>query len=345
MKRILITGGAGYIGSHIAKAVARWGWEPVIFDNFSAGHEWAIQWGPSVRADLADSEAIRSAIRQYRPDAVVHFAASAYVGESMVNPRKYFRNNVVNSLNLLDVMLEEGVDTIVFSSTCATYGIPAIVPISEDSPQQPSNPYGESKLFVEKALRAFGGAYSLHWAALRYFNAAGADPDGDLGEDHDPEPHLISRVIAAALDPGIVVDVFGADYPTPDGTAVRDYVHVCDLADAHLLALDCLWGGAESFNVNLGNSAPCSVLEVIAAPATPRCWLPTAPGRSTGWAGSRASRNWTRWWRQRGAGIVRSDRRVEAKPYASRLAKFQAWATMVRRSAYCGDQPRRSRSF
>src|ERR1019366_6383077 len=179
------------------------------------------------------------------PTPVVHFAASAYVGESMVNPRKYFRNNVVNSLNLLDVMLEEGVDTIVFSSSCATYGIPAVVPISEDSPQQPSNPYGESKLFVEKALRAFGGAYSLHWAALRYFNAAGADPDGDLGEDHDPEPHLISRVIAAALDPGIVVDVFGADYPTPDGTAVRDYVHVCDLADAHLLALDCLWGGAE----------------------------------------------------------------------------------------------------
>jgi UDP-arabinose 4-epimerase len=265
MKRILITGGAGYIGSHTAKAVARKGWEPVVFDNFSAGHEWAVQWGPCVRADLADSEAIRSAIRQYRPDAVVHFAASAYVGESMVNPRKYFRNNVVNSLNLLDVMIEEGVDTIVLSSSCATYGIPAVVPISEDSPQQPSNPYGESKLFVEKALRAFGGAYSLHWAALRYFNAAGADPDGDLGEDHDPEPHLIPRVIAAALDPGIVVDVFGADYPTPDGTAVRDYVHVCDLADAHLLALDCLWGGAESFNVNLGNSAPCSVLEVIAA--------------------------------------------------------------------------------
>jgi UDP-arabinose 4-epimerase len=157
MKRILITGGVGYIGSHMAKAVARWGWEPVIFDNFSAGHEWAIQWGPSVRADLADSEAIRSAIRQYRPDAVVHFAASAYVGESMVNPRKDFRNNVVNSLNLLDVMLEEGVDTIVFSSSCATYGIPAVVPISEDSPQQPSSPYGESKLFVEKALRAFGG--------------------------------------------------------------------------------------------------------------------------------------------------------------------------------------------
>ena len=265
MKRILITGGAGYIGSHTAKAVGCKGWEPVVFDNLSAGHEWAVQWGPFVRADLADSEAIRSAIRQYRPDAVVHFAASAYVGESVVNPRKYFRNNVVNSLNLLEIMLEERVDTMVFSSSCATYGVPAVVPITEESPQEPSSPYGESKLFVEKALRAFGSAYGLHWAALRYFNAAGADPDGDLGEDHEPEPHLIPRLIGAALDGGSTVDLFGTDYGTPDGTAVRDYVHVSDLAEAHLLALDRLWSGADSFSVNLGNSKPCSVLEVVAA--------------------------------------------------------------------------------
>ncbi len=265
MKRILITGGAGYIGSHAAKAVWRKGWMPVVFDNFSAGHEWAVQWGPCVRADLADSGAIRAAIRQYRPDAVVHFAASAYVGESVGNPRKYFRNNVVNSLNLLEVMLEEQVGAIVFSSSCATYGAPEVLPITEASRQVPSNPYGESKLFVEKALRAFGTAYGLQWAALRYFNAAGADPDGDLGEDHEPEPHLIPRAIAAALGAGSIVDVYGTDYPTPDGTAVRDYVHVCDLAEAHLLALDRLWSGADSFSVNLGNSRPCSVLEVIAA--------------------------------------------------------------------------------
>src|ERR1035438_3438827 len=219
MKRILITGGAGYIGSHTAKAVGCKGWEPVVFDNLSAGHEWAVQWGPFVRADLADSEAIRSAIRQYRPDAVVHFAASAYVGESVGNPRKYFRNNVVNSLNLLEVLLEERVHTIVFSSSCATYGIPAVVPITEESPQLPSNPYGESKLFVEKALRAFGGAYGLHWAALRYFNAAGADPEGDLGEDHEPEPHLIPRVIAAALDAGKTVDIIRRPYAERPNTA------------------------------------------------------------------------------------------------------------------------------
>jgi UDP-glucose-4-epimerase GalE len=195
----------------------------------------------------------------------MHFAASAYVGESVVNPRKYFRNNIVNSLNLLEAMVDEDVDTIVFSSSCATYGAPPVIPITEETPQVPSNPYGESKLFVEKALRAFGNAYGIHWSALRYFNAAGADPEGDLGEDHDPEPHIIPLAIAAALDRAKAVDIFGTDYPTPDGTAVRDYVHVCDLADAHLLALDRLLSGGESFSVNLGNSKPCSVLEVISA--------------------------------------------------------------------------------
>ncbi len=265
MQRILITGGAGYIGSHTAKAFARKGWEPVVFDNFTAGHEWAVRWGPCVRGDLADPAAIRSALREYRPQAVMHFAASAYVGESVVNPRKYFRNNIVNSLNLLEAMVDEDVDTIVFSSSCATYGAPPVIPITEETPQVPSNPYGESKLFVEKALRAFGNAYGIHWSALRYFNAAGADPEGDLGEDHDPEPHIIPLAIAAALDRAKAVDIFGTDYPTPDGTAVRDYVHVCDLADAHLLALDRLLSGGESFSVNLGNSKPCSVLEVISA--------------------------------------------------------------------------------
>ncbi|GAB6876185.1 UDP-glucose 4-epimerase GalE [Thermaerobacter litoralis] len=263
--RVLVTGGAGYIGSHTAKALARSGFEPVVFDNLSTGHRWAVKWGPLIEADLADKAAIRATLQAYQVEAVIHFAASAYVGESVQNPRKYFRNNVVNTLNLLDAMQDAGVKHIVFSSTCATYGVPESVPIPEDHPQRPVNPYGESKLFIERALRWYQEAYGFRWAALRYFNAAGADPDGELGEAHDPETHLIPLVIEVALGQRPYVEIYGTDYPTRDGTAVRDYVHVADLAEAHVLALHYLLDGAESTALNLGTGKPYSVREVIAA--------------------------------------------------------------------------------
>ena len=263
MNRVLITGGAGYIGSHTAKRLAAAGFEPVVLDDLSTGHAEAVRWGPFVQADLADPGAVRDALQKHGISAVVHFAACAYVGESMLNPRKYFRNNVVNTLNLLDAMLDCGVQTIVFSSTCATYGLPRRLPITEAHPQRPANPYGESKLFVERVLRWYGEIHGLHWFALRYFNAAGADPDGEIGEEHSPEPHLVPRAIQAALGRGPEIQVYGQDYPTPDGTAIRDYVHVCDLADAHLLALHYLSGGGASGACNLGTGQGHSVTEVI----------------------------------------------------------------------------------
>jgi UDP-arabinose 4-epimerase len=261
---ILIVGGAGYIGSQTAKRVAQAGLEPVVFDNLVYGHEWAVKWGPLVLGDLADGAAIKRVLEQYKVTAVVHFAAYAYVGESVTNPRKYFRNNVVGTLNLLDAMVDAGVRDIVFSSTCATYGVPRNVPIAEDHPQHPVNPYGETKLAVEKMLHWYGQAYGLRYAALRYFNAAGADPDGEVGEDHDPETHLIPLALEAALG-GKGLDIYGTDYATPDGTAVRDYIHVQDLADAHVAALDKLRDGATSLSVNLGTGRGHSVREVIAA--------------------------------------------------------------------------------
>jgi UDP-glucose-4-epimerase GalE len=263
--RVLVTGGAGYIGSHTCKALARAGFEPVAFDNLRTGHRWAVKWGPLVEADLADRDAILEALRAHRVEAVIHFAASAYVGESMQNPRKYFRNNVVNTLNLLEAMQDAGVDIIVFSSSCAAYGIPARVPIPEDHPCRPISPYGESKLFVERALEWYGRAYGLRWISLRYFNAAGADPDGELGEVHEPETHLIPLAIEAALGRRLCLEIYGTDYPTPDGTAVRDYVHVQDLARAHVLALGYLLSGGEGVCLNLGTGRGHSVREVIGA--------------------------------------------------------------------------------
>ncbi len=264
--RVLVTGGAGYIGSHTAKALARQGHEPVVFDNLSLGHREAVKWGPLVEGDLADAEALRAALRQHRIEAVIHFAAYAYVGESVVNPRKYFANNVSNALMLLGAMLDEGVRRVIFSSTCATYGVPRAVPINEEHPQQPVNPYGEAKLFVERALRWYGEAYGLQWVALRYFNAAGADLDGELGENHEPETHLIPLAILAALG-GPSLRVMGTDYPTPDGTAIRDYIHVADLADAHVKGLDYLARGGASIALNLGTGRGYSVREVVAAVA------------------------------------------------------------------------------
>ena len=260
---ILVTGGAGYIGSHTAKLLADAGHEPVIFDDLSQGHEWAVKWGPLERGSLSDSKRLAEVFSRRKIDAVVHFAANALVGESMTNPAKYFQNNTVGSLNLLNAMREAGVGILVFSSTCATYGDPVRVPIDETHPQSPVNPYGESKLMVEKILRWYGDTYGLRWMALRYFNAAGADPDGEIGEDHDPESHLIPLVIGAALGTRPAVKVFGTDYPTPDGTAVRDYVHVMDLGDAHLRAIERLRTGTASQAINLGTGRGHSVKEVI----------------------------------------------------------------------------------
>ena len=261
---VLIVGGAGYIGSQTAKRAAAAGLEPVVFDNLVYGHRWAVKWGPLVEGDLADAELVGRVMREHRVRAVIHFAAYAYVGESVTNPRKYFRNNVVNTLNLLDAMLDNGVRDIVFSSTCAVYGEPRAVPIAEDHPRDPVNPYGESKLAVEKILQQLSRAYELRFAALRYFNAAGADPEGDVGEEHDPETHLIPLAIDAALGAG-ELKIFGTDYPTPDGTAIRDYIHVADLADAHLAALAHLGAGTKRLFLNLGTGRGHSVREVVAA--------------------------------------------------------------------------------
>jgi UDP-arabinose 4-epimerase len=263
--RVLVAGGAGYIGSHTAKILRRSGFDPIVFDNFCTGHRSAVRWGPVVEGDLADAALIRSAVKHYKIKAVIHFAASAYVDESIRNPRKYFRNNVTNTLNLLDAAVDAGVNYLVFSSTCATYGLPERLPIPEDHPQRPVSAYGESKLCVERALHWYGAAYGLNWTSLRYFNAAGADPDGESGEDHDPETHLIPLAISAALGKTPALNVFGIDYSTPDGTAVRDYVHVTDLAEAHSLALAYLLEGGKSGGVNLGTGSGHSVREVIAA--------------------------------------------------------------------------------
>jgi UDP-arabinose 4-epimerase len=261
--KILVTGGAGYIGSHTAKALALACHQPVVLDNLCHGHGWAVRWGPLVEADLSDRSALRRVFKKHRIEAVIHFAAFAYVGESMQIPAKYFRNNVVNTVNLLDAMQESGVKRIVFSSTCATYGQPRNTPMTEDHPQLPVSPYGESKLTVERMLGWYGVAYGLSWTALRYFNAAGADPDGEIGEVHDPETHLVPRAIAAAHGDLPEIEVFGADYDTPDGTAVRDYIHVTDLASAHVKAVEKLARGGPSGAFNLGSGIGHSVREVI----------------------------------------------------------------------------------
>ncbi len=260
---VLVAGGAGYIGSHTAKRLAERGYHPVVLDNLSRGHRWAARWGTFVEADLADRDAVRQALLEHRIRAVMHFAAHAYVGESVRSPAAYYRNNVANTLTLLEAMLEVESDLFIFSSTCATYGEPEQVPIPEDHPQNPINPYGRTKLAVERMLADFGTAYGLRHVNLRYFNAAGADPDGLLGEAHDPETHLVPLVLEVALGQRPHIAIFGTDYPTPDGTCVRDYIHVTDLADAHVLALEHLLGGGASRSYNLGNGQGYSVREVI----------------------------------------------------------------------------------
>lgn len=268
--KVLVTGGAGYIGSHTTKLLAEKGFEPVVLDDFRSGHRWAVQWGTLVEGDLADSALLKRIFAEGGIKAVIHFAGEIQVGESVKDPRKYFWANCVNTLKLLDSMREASANCIVFSSSAAVYGDPEVVPIPEDHRTQPVSPYGESKLFVEQALRSYGIAYGLRWMALRYFNACGA---GDkLGEAHDPETHLIPLAVRAALGERPYLEIFGTDYPTPDGTALRDYIHVLDLAEAHLAALRHLLGGGQSYALNLGAGQGHTVREVIAA--VDRCASP-----------------------------------------------------------------------
>lgn len=264
--KVLVIGGAGYIGSHAARVLRKHGHEVVIFDDLSTGFEFLAKGFEFIRGDLGDTARVKPILQ--RVDAVMHFAAYAYVGESVTNPRKYFRNNVESGLNLLNAIVDVGIKPLVFSSTCAVYGIPAKVPISEDTVRQPINPYGVSKLFFEQALEAYSRAYGLRFAALRYFNAAGADESGEIGELHNPETHLIPLALAATKDDGLPLQIFGNDYPTPDGTCIRDYIHVNDLAEAHAIALNRLAGGADSFAVNLGTGQGCSVMEIVQAAET-----------------------------------------------------------------------------
>lgn len=261
--RVLVTGGAGYIGSQTAKALASSGHQVIVLDNLVTGHREAVKWGPFVEGDLGDKELLPKVFKEHRIEAVLHFAASLLVGESVKNPQKYFWNNVVNTLLLLDVMKATGVQHIVFSSSAATYGNPEKVPIPEEHPTRPVNPYGESKLCMERAIRWYGVAYGLRGVALRYFNAAGADLNGELGEEHDPETHLIPLVIKAALGQRPDVEIYGTDYPTRDGTAIRDYIHIVDLAEAHVRALEYLVAGGESTELNLGTGQGHSVREVV----------------------------------------------------------------------------------
>ncbi len=261
---ILVSGGAGYVGSHAARWLARAGHDVWIYDNLSQGHRGAAPPDRLIVAELEDRETLVRTMTEKRIDAVMHFAANALVGESVENPSKYYNNNIGGSIALLDAMRSAGVWRIVFSSTTATYGEPEQVPITEQEPQKPINPYGFTKLVIERALEDYARAYGFGYAALRYFNAAGASPDGDLGEDHTPESHLIPLVLQVALGQREAISIFGEDWPTPDGTCIRDYVHVDDLADAHLKALELLRPG-EGLKLNLGTGRGYSVREVIDA--------------------------------------------------------------------------------
>lgn len=264
VKTVLVTGGAGYIGSQCCKTLAAAGYTPVSVDNLCRGHRDAVRWGPFCQGDIRDSSFLADVIRTHRPEAVIHFAAFAYVGESVTAPALYYGNNVIGSLSLLESLRQAGVDKIVFSSTCSTYGLPRALPIDENHPQAPVNPYGWSKLMVEQALRDYAAAYGLRWVSLRYFNAAGADPEAEIGERHDPETHLIPLVLRAITDPTAPLSLLGEDYDTPDGTCIRDYVHVQDLATAHLDALAYLSAGGAPVALNLGTGRGHSVREVIA---------------------------------------------------------------------------------
>jgi UDP-glucose-4-epimerase GalE len=305
---ILVAGGAGYIGSHTVLLLRERGQEVVVLDDLSEGHAAALRGVPLERGSVEDRAFVEDVFRRRRIRAVFHFAARCYVGESVTDPGRYYRQNVLGTLNLLQAMVAHGVEQIVFSSTCATYGEPQRVPITEDEPQRPINPYGETKLVCERMLRDFGRAHGLRSLALRYFNAAGADPEGRLGEDHDPETHLIPLVIGAALGTRPPLTVFGADYPTPDGTCIRDYIHVTDLAEAHVLGLEAMQRAGRGFGCrayNLGNEQGTSVLDVLRAVAAvsgrevPHRMGPRRPGDPPRLVGSSARARDELGWRPR----------------------------------------------
>lgn len=264
-KPVLVTGGAGFIGSHVCKSLRAAGYTPIAYDDLRRGHAWAVKWGPLEVGDVTDADATARVLRRYEPKAVIHLAAYAYIGESVTKPGEYYRNNVLGSLNLIQSMVEHGVRDIVFSSSCSTYGLPASGLISEAQGQSPLSPYAWSKLMVERMLADFGAAHGLRHCSLRYFNAAGGDPDGDVGEAHDPETHLIPIALDVALGQRAELVINGADYETPDGTCVRDYVHVADIASAHVLAMEGLANPDRASAYNLGVGKGHSVLEVAAA--------------------------------------------------------------------------------
>ena len=263
MTNILVTGGAGFIGSHCCKALAAAGYIPVSYDNLVYGHSWAVKWGPLEIGDIGDGRRLDEVMQRYQPKAVIHLAAYAYVGESMREPMKYYENNVAGSISLLKSVVRNGVPSVVFSSSCATYGAPIHLPLSEAHPQAPINPYGRSKLMIESLLNDLDATGQLRSVSLRYFNAAGADPETEIGEVHDPETHLIPLALDVALGRRPAISIYGVDYDTPDGSCVRDYIHVSDLARAHVRALQWLLGGGETVALNLGTGEGVSVKCVI----------------------------------------------------------------------------------
>lgn len=262
-RNVLVVGGAGYIGSHTCKELKLSGFNPVVLDNLSEGHEWSVKFGPLENGNAGDYDFVSGVLKKHDIGSILHFAAHAYVGESVANPRKYFKNNVTAMDTLLGACLDSGVKKVIFSSSCATYGVPQYVPLDENHPQNPISPYGDTKYMGERILHWYSGAYDLRYVALRYFNASGADPEGEIGEVHDPETHLIPLILQAILGKRPHIGVFGTDYDTPDGTAIRDYVHVKDLASGHVKALQYLIGGGESTKINLGSGKGYSVKEVI----------------------------------------------------------------------------------
>jgi len=264
-KQILVAGGAGYIGSYMVKMLARHGYEPVVIDNLSRGHKELVVAGKFIEGDLLDKALLQRLFSEHNIEAVFHFAALAYVGESIKYPSLYYKNNVCATWNLLDQMVRHRVPYFIFSSTCATYGEPKWLPLTENHPQNPISPYGRTKLAIEWMLEDFWQAYGLKYINLRYFNAAGADPDGEVGEWHEPETHLIPNILLSLLSENRLLEVYGNDYPTPDGTCIRDYIHIHDLCYAHLLALNYLMDGGKPDSFNLGNGEGYSIVEIIRA--------------------------------------------------------------------------------
>ena len=263
MQNFLVTGGAGYIGSHCCKELFNKGYNPITFDNLVYGHRDNVKWGDFYKGDIGNVKDLETFFKKYKIDAVIHFAAYAYVGESITDPQKYYTNNLQNTINLLHHLLKNNIKYFIFSSTCATYGNPNKIPIDEGHPRSPINPYGRSKKMIEDILEDYSNAYGLKFISLRYFNAAGADPDGETGEKHDPETHLIPLVLDVATGKSEAIQVFGTDYDTKDGSCIRDYIHVSDLASAHVLALEMMLNGSPSGFYNLGTGHGHSVLEVI----------------------------------------------------------------------------------